>query len=108
MFVVAFSLHVFQVRLLVVFLGLGLIAGLLQLWPTMRFLRDPVRQAAIREPIAFTSKVNLRFVYAPYRWPTPIMGRWDLAVRTDSLQVTNWIWGSRDADRRRSFMLRIA
>ena len=40
--------------------------------------------------------MNLRFAYTPYRWPTPIGGRWDLAVRTDSLQVTNWMWGSRD------------
>jgi hypothetical protein len=95
MIVMTFVLHVFQVRLFVALFGLGLIVGLLQLRPKVRFLRDPVRQSAIHEPIVFTSRVNLRFVYTPYRWPTPIMGRWDLAVRTDSLQVTNWVWGSR-------------
>jgi hypothetical protein len=96
LFVMTFVLHVFQVRLLVVMCGLGLIGSVLQLWPKVRFLRDPIRQAALREPIVFTSKVNLRFAYTPYRWPAPIGGRWDLAVRADFLQVTNWIWGSRD------------
>ena len=41
-----------------------------------------------------SNKVWLRFRYAPTWWPYRPY-RWDMAVRTDTFQVTNWIWGSR-------------
>ena len=41
LFVMTFVLHVFQVRLLVIVCGLGLIGSVLQLWPKMRFLAIP-------------------------------------------------------------------
>lgn len=99
LFFVYFSLHIFPTRLLVVFVVLGVVALLVQLPMRLRFLRDPARRAAIREPITFQSKVWLQFKYAPSRWPYFQFGRWDLAVRTDSFQVTNWVFGSHNRAR---------
>jgi hypothetical protein len=103
-FLVYFSLHIFPWRVLAIFLVLGVLATALQLPPRLRFLRDPVRRAAIREPILFQSKVWLRFRYAPTWWPYPPVTRWDMAVRSDTFQVTNWIWGSRDRSRSTFFL----
>jgi hypothetical protein len=99
LFFVYLSLHIFPTRLLVVFIVLGVVALCVQLPMRLRFLRDPARRAAIREPITFQSKVWLQFKYAPSRWPYFQFGRWDMAVRTDSFQVTNWVFGSRDRAR---------
>jgi hypothetical protein len=85
--------------LLALLLGLVLVIALLQVPATLRYRRDPARQSAIREPITFQSRVSLRFTYVPWRWPTPLVGRWDLAVRTDTFRVTHWIWGQRDRAR---------
>jgi hypothetical protein len=104
LFLVYFSLHIFPSRVLVTFLILGVLATALALPTRLRFLRDPVRRAAIREPILFQSKVWLRFRYAPTRWPYPPVTRWDMAVRSDTFQVTNWIWGSRDRSRSTFFL----
>ena len=103
-FLVYFSLHIFPWRVFAIFLVLGVLATALELPPRMRFLRDPVRRAAIREPILFQSKVWLRFRYAPTWWPYPPVTRWDIAIRTDTFQVTNWIWGSRDRSRSTFFL----
>ena len=103
-FLVYFSLHIFPWRVLAIFLVLGVLATALQLPLRIRFLRDPVRRAAIREPILFQSKVWLRFRYAPTWWPYPPVTRWDMAIRTDTFQVTNWIWGSRDRSRSTFFL----
>ena len=99
LFFVYLSLHIFPGRLLVLFIVLGLVFFLVQLPARLRFLRDPARRDAIREPITFQSKVWLRFTYAPSRVPYFQVGRWDMAVRTDSFQVTNWIFGSRNRAR---------
>ena len=69
LFFVYLSLHIFPTRLLVVFIVLGVVALLVALPMRLRFLRDPARKAAIREPITFQSKVWLQFKYAPSRWP---------------------------------------
>jgi hypothetical protein len=99
LFFVYLSLHIFPTRLLVIFVVLSLVMLLVQLPARRRFLRDPARRAAIREPITFQSKVWLQFKWAPSRWPYFQIGRWDLAVRTDSFQVTNWVFGSRNRAR---------
>jgi hypothetical protein len=103
-FLVYFSLHIFPWRVLAIFLVLGLLATALELPARLRFLRNPVRRAAIREPILFQAKVWLRFRYAPTWWPYSPVTRWDMAVRTDTFQVTNWIWGSRDQSRSTFFL----
>jgi hypothetical protein len=97
--IVYLGLHIFPGRVVVVLAALGLVGTLLMLPARLRFLRDPARQAAIREPIVFEARVWLRFNYAPTYWGYPLFNRWDLAVRSDSFQVTNWIWGQRDRAR---------
>ena len=59
--------------------------------------RNPARWAAIREPILFSAKVWVRFTYVPnWFYPSMGLGRWDLAVRTDTFQITRWMYGNRD------------
>jgi hypothetical protein len=47
----------------------------------------------------FQARVSVRFIYAPSRWLYPLLSRWDLGVRTDSFQITNWVYGNRDRAR---------
>ena len=92
------SRHVFALGFFALPLAVGLVLTVVFLPRNMRFLRDPARQDAIREPVMYQSKVWLRFAYAPTRVPYTGngLGSWVLAVRTDSLQVTNWLWGNKD------------
>ena len=93
------SLHIFPARVVIVLFALSLVLLLVELPSRLRFLRDPARRAAIREPITFQSNVWLQFRYAPSRVPYFQIGRRCLAVRTDSFQLTSWVFGSRDRAR---------
>lgn len=99
LFAVYVSLHLFPLRVIAILVVIGLVSTLMMLPARLRFLRDPARQAAIREPICYEARVWLRFTYAPGHWPYPSWGRSDIGVRTDSFQLTNWVWGSRDRAR---------
>ena len=94
--VVYLSLHIFPLEPFAVVFGIGLVY-LAAMWPARsRFLHNPARLAALSEPVVFQARVFVRFIYAPTRsWVYLRLGRWDIGVRTDTFQITNWVWGNR-------------
>ena len=93
------SLHIFPWQIFVIFLALSIVTMLIR-WPAyVRYTRDPARLAAIAEPVMFQARTSVRFIYTPSRWLYPLLSRWDLGVRTDSFQITNWVYGNRDRAR---------
>jgi hypothetical protein len=84
----------FPWQLVALSLGLTVLSFVLFGW---RRWRNPARWAAIREPILFSAKVWVRFTYVPnWMYPSMGLGRWDLAVRADTFQITRWMYGNRD------------
>jgi hypothetical protein len=83
-----FSFHSYEPFLIIV--AVGVVAQIL-----FRLIRmtNPVIRQASSEPIVYRTRVWLRVLSAPNRWRFPILGRWELIVRTSSLQASVRNWG---------------